>query len=98
MRKYDFESMGAIWEEHARSITEKGVFIAHSGNWDMWEYKGTVYSIPVYGSGCGASVWCNVSRLRAHLYGLQQICGYKSLIPIDWENVNREFLHGFGIA
>lgn len=41
MRKYDFESMGGIWEKEAREITEKGVLIAHSGNWDLWEYNGT---------------------------------------------------------
>lgn len=36
MRKYDFEKMGAMWKDDARKITENGVFIAHSGNWDMW--------------------------------------------------------------
>lgn len=98
MRKYDFESMGGIWEKEARKITEKGVLIAHSGNWDLWEYNGTVYSIPVIGSGAGASVWCSLSGLLAHLYRLRQICGYNTLIPTDWEDVNRDFLNGYGIA
>ena len=57
MGKYDFDSMGALWADQARQITEKGEFVAHSGNWDLWSYSGTVYSIPVMGSGCGASVW-----------------------------------------
>ena len=40
MKKYDFESMGGIWKNEARTITGKGVFIANSGNWDLWEYSG----------------------------------------------------------
>lgn len=98
MRKYDFEKMGGLWKDDARKITEKGVFIAHSGNWDLWEYNGIIYSIPVSGSGCGASVWCGLSSLRSHLYRLRQVCGYDALIPSDWENVNTDFLAGFGIA
>lgn len=98
MKKYDFEKMGAIWEVQARKITENGVFLASSGNWDLWEHGGTVYSIPVFGSGCGASVWCPLSGLRAHLYRLRQIFGSDSLIPKYWENVNRDFLSQFGIA
>lgn len=98
MEKYDFESMGCIWKDHAREITENGVFVAHSGKWDLWEYSGTVYSIPVSGSGCGASVWCPVSTLRAHLYRLRQICGHENLIPVAWENVNIRFLNSLGIA
>lgn len=47
MKKYDFDSMGALWANQARQITEKGEFVAHSGNWDLWSYSGTVYSIPV---------------------------------------------------
>ena len=50
MEKYDFEKMGGIWKDEARTITENGVFVANSGNWDLWEYSGTVYSIPVSGS------------------------------------------------
>ena len=50
--------MGAIWRDHARKIVENGVFIANDGsNWDLWEHNGIVYSIPVEGSGCDASVW-----------------------------------------
>ena len=98
MRKYDFEKMGGIWKDDARKITENGVFIAHSGNWDMWEYNGIIYSIPVSDSGAGASVWCGLSSLRSHLYRLRQIRGYDALIPADWENVNFNFLSVHGIA
>lgn len=97
-RKYDFETMGRIWKDEARKITENGVFVAHSGNWDLWEYDRIIYSIPVSGSGAGASVWCGLSSLRSHLYRLRQICGYNTLIPADWENVNTDFLAGFGIT
>lgn len=55
MRKYDFDKRGGLWADQAREITEKGEFVAHSGNWDLWSYSGAVYSIPVKGSGCGAS-------------------------------------------
>ena len=98
MKKYDFEKMGGIWKDDARKITENGVFIAHSGNWDLWEYNGTVYSIPVSGSGAGASIWCGLSSLRSHLFRLCQVRGYNTLIPSDWENVNFDFLLNFGIA
>lgn len=98
MKKYDFDKMGGIWANQAREITENGVFIAHSGNWDLWEYGGTVYSIPISGSGAGASVWCGLFSLRSHLYRLRQIRGYKNLIPADWENVNFDFLSAYGIA
>lgn len=43
----------------------------------------TVYSIPVSGSGCGASVWCSVGNLRRHLYRLRQIPGSLSIM-IFW--------------
>ncbi len=50
MRKYDFEKMGGIWKNEARTITEKGVFVATSGNGDLWEYSRMVYSglVPDY--------------------------------------------------
>lgn len=98
MKKCDFESMGDIWKDEARTITESGVFIANSGNWDMWEYSGMVYSIPVAGSGCGASIWCPVADLRRHLHRLRQVCGYSALIPHYWQSVNYDFLGGLGIA
>lgn len=98
MPRYDFETMGSIWKDEARTITEKGVFVASSGNWDLWEYSGTIYSIPIPGSGCGASVWCAASKLRRHLYRLRQICGYDPLIPPSWEDVNYNFLGGLMIA
>lgn len=98
MKKYDFEKMDEARKDDARKITENGVFIAHSGNWDMWEYNGIIYSIPVSGTGASASIWCGISSLRSHLYRLRQIRGYDSLIPTDWENVNTDFLAGFGIA
>lgn len=79
MKNYEFDRMGGIWEDEVRTITENGVFIANSSNWDLWEYSGTVYSIPV--SGCGASVWCAASKLRRHLHRLRQICGYSELVP-----------------
>lgn len=96
--KYNFDEMGGIWKDLARTITASGVFVAHSGNWDLWEYSGTVYSIPVPGSGCDASVWCAVSNLRRHLHRLRQICGCSGLIPDSWKNVNTEFLGGLRIA
>ena len=91
MEKYDFEKMGGIWKDEARTITENGVFVANSGNWDLWEYSWTVYSIPVSGSGCGASVWCPVAGLRgsspharyADILGLFRILGSMSII-IFW--------------
>ena len=98
MKKYDFDKMGGIWADEAQKITENGVFVAHSGNWDLWADDTAVYSIPVSGSGASASVWCGLSSLRSHLYRLRQIRGYKNLIPADWENVNTDFLAGFGIA
>ena len=98
MKKYNFAAMGGIWAEGARKIVEKGVFVAHSGNWDLWAYDGTVYSIPVAGSGAGASVWCALRELRRHLYYLRQVCGYADLVPEHWDHVNADFLRGFGIA
>ena len=98
MKKYDFEKMGSIWKDETRKITENGVFVAHSGNWDLWEYNSIIYSIPVAGSGASVSVWCGLSGLRAHLYRLRQICGYNALIPTGWENVNFDFLSAHGIA
>lgn len=98
MRKYDFDKMGGLWADQAREITEKGVFVVHSGNWDLWSYFGTVYSIPVKGSGCGASAWCALSNLRRHLYHLRNVCDYADLIPAYWEDVNRDFLKSYGIA
>ena len=92
MNKYDFEKMGGIWKDAAPKITQNGVFVANSGNWDLWEYSGTVYAIPVAGTGCAASVWCAVSNLRRHLCRLRQICKYSALIPPYWENVNADFL------
>lgn len=72
MKKYDFEKMGGIWKDDARKITENGVFVAHSGNWDLWEYNGIIYSIPVSGTGAGASgpVRSRAARLRKCLYCL----------------------------
>lgn len=96
--QYNFDEMGGIWKDQARTITTSGVFVAHSGNWDLWEYSETVYCIPVPGSGCHASVWCAVSGLRRHLYQLRQICGHSGLIPDSWENVNTDFLGGLGVA
>lgn len=96
-KQYDFESMGSIWANRAREITEKGVFIAHSGNWDMWEYQEILYSIPVCDSGCRASVWCKMSRLREHLLRLKHICRSDSLIPISWKNVNYKYLEKYGV-
>ena len=98
MRKYDFDKMGSLWADQAREITEKGEFVAHSGNWDLWSYSGNVYSIPVKGSGCGASAWCALSNLRRHLYHLRNVCSYADLIPAYWEDVNRAFLKSYGIA
>ena len=40
MNRYDFESMGGIWKDTAQKITQKGVFVAHDGSWDLWEYAG----------------------------------------------------------
>lgn len=98
MRKYDFDKMGGLWADRARQITEKGEFVAHSGNWDLWTYDGTVYSIPVMGSGCSASIWCPLSGLRRHLFNLRSICGYADLIPADWKEVNADLLRGLCIA
>ena len=98
MKKYDFKNMGNLWEDQARKITESGIFVASSGNWDLWAYNGIVYSIPVHGSSTGASVWCGLSSLRSHLYRLRQVCGYDTLIPRDWKNVNIDFLSDYGIA
>lgn len=98
MRKYDFDKMGGLWADQAREITERGVFVAHSGNWDLWSYSGTIYSIPVNESGCNASYWCALSCLRAHLFRLRQVRGYADLIPADWQDVNHDFLKSYGIA
>lgn len=98
MRKYDFDKMSGLWADQAREITEKGVFVAHAGNWDLWSYGGTVYSIPVNGSGCNASYWCALSGLRSHLFRLRQVCGYTDLIPAYWQDVNCDFLKSYGIA
>lgn len=97
MRKYDFEHMGALWADHARQIVEQGVFVANEGSWDMWAHNGTIYSLPVAGSGGSPSFWCAISHLRAHLYHLRAVCGYAELIPPDWENANVQFLSVLGI-
>lgn len=98
MRKYDFEKMSGLWKDEARKITENGVFVAHEGNWDLWAYDGMVYSIPVEGSGAGASCWCGLANLYHHLYHLSHVCNYNGMIPKYWENVNYDFLGKFGIA
>lgn len=97
MKKYDFEKMGGIWKNHARVITKKGVFVASSRNWDLWEYSGIVYSIPISGSGCSASSWCSVSRIKSHLQHLKNICGGVNIFPCDWENINFDFFKENGI-
>ena len=81
MKKYDFDSMGALWADRAREIVKNGIFVANSGGWDLWAYDGTVYAIPVKGSSGSASYWCALSQLRAHLFRLRTICRYNSLIP-----------------
>lgn len=98
MKKYDFEKMGKLWADEARKITESGVFVAHSGNWDLWEYGGIIYSIPVSGSGADVSIWCGLSSLRSHLFHLRQVIGYDTLIPTGWENVNFDFLAAYGVV
>lgn len=98
MRKYDFNAMGSIWKDQAREIARNGDFVAHNGHWDLWSYGGTVYALPISGSGCNASVWCAVSGLRRHLYHLRNVCGYADLIPADWEEVNTDYLKNLGIA
>lgn len=97
MKKYDFDSFNGIWKDHARSITSGGVFVAHESNWDLWIYNGMIYSIACAGSGASCSTWCNVSDLRKHLYYLRNVCGYASLIPPGWENVNNDLLIQYGI-
>lgn len=98
MAKYNFDKMGGIWADEAQKITENGIFIAHSGNWDLWADDTAVYSIPVSGSGAGASVWCGLSSFHSRLYRLRQVRGYSALIPADWKNVNFDFLSACGIA
>ena len=39
MKKYDFDSMGALWADRAREIVENGVFVANSGGWDLWAFS-----------------------------------------------------------
>lgn len=98
MNRYDFESMGGIWKDTAQKITKNGVFVARDGNWDLQEYAGTVYAIPVAGTGCAASVWCGVANIRRHLYRLRQVCGHSRLVPDSWQSVNYVFLGGLGIV
>lgn len=78
MKKYDFESFGGYWKDHAKKITSGGVFVAHESNWDLWLYNSMIYSIACAGSGASCSSWCKVSDLRKHLYYLRNVCGYAS--------------------
>ena len=64
--------MGALWADQAREIVKNGIFVANSGGWDLWAYDGTVYSIPVKGSGGSASYWCALSQLHTHLFRLRK--------------------------
>lgn len=69
----------------------------NDGSWDLWFYNKMIYSIACAGSGASCSSWCMVSDLRKHLYYLRNICGYVSLIPPSWENVNYDLLIQYGI-
>lgn len=62
--KYEFNKTGGIWANQAREITEKGEFVAHSGNW-------------IYGA---TAALFTVSRLKAPAVALPfgvpcPICG-----------------------
>ena len=79
-------------------IKDNGELIAiGSSNWDFYAYNNILWSIPKENSCAGASIWCGVKRLRAHLYGLSRIRNSKSLIPQDWQVVNGAFLSALGI-
>lgn len=85
-------------DNEIKIIKESGELIAVGGsNWDFYAYNNILWSIPKENSGAGASVWCGVKRLRAHLYGLSRIRNSKSLIPQDWQVVNGAFLSALGI-
>ena len=85
-------------DNEIKIIKENGELIAVGGsNWDFYLFNNILWSIPKENSGAGASVWCGVKSLRAHLYGLSRIRNSKSLIPQDWQVVNSAFLSALGI-
>lgn len=98
MGRYNFDEIGGFWGDRAKKIVENGVFVAHSGNWDLWLHDDFLYDIPIAGSGCDFSHYCAPKDLYKHLFHLRQVCKYDPLIPPMWENVNYEFLKTLGIA
>ena len=93
MRKY--ENMN----DYYNNVVNNGILVATtSGNWDFFTYNDILYSIPKAGTGAGASVWCGLKSLKAHLYSLSYRRGYDSIIPPDWTVENNDFFRSLGIA
>lgn len=86
-----------IWKETLENVLKNGVKICKEGeNWELWRSCDMIYSIPIV-SGCRPSYWCTTDKLREHLYHLRHVCGYNTLIPPAWENVNMTELNKLGI-
>lgn len=84
-------------------MNEKKLIARGAGNWDYYlsaPYKDgsqAVLYIAKPGTGCDSGIWCGVSRLRAHFCDLARICRRDSLVPSDWEIVDKGFFEKLGI-
>ena len=92
MRKYE------NIDNYYNNVVNNGILVATTGgNWDFFAYNDILYSIPKAGTGAGASIWCGLKSLRAHLYSLQSRLQYNELIPPHWEIIDHAFFRALGI-
>lgn len=78
-----------------------------SSNWDYYltppleDGSQAVYYKAKEGSGAGSGIYCSLKRLRSHLIHLANTkygSNWNSIIPDDWQIVDRQFFDSLGIA
>ena len=83
----------------------RGKIIATSNNWD---YKVTIYGdgsssidyIAKPESGCSSGIYCGIEMLKSHFTSLlryRKDKSNRSIIPEDWEVIDRSFFEFLGI-
>lgn len=77
-----------------------------SSNWDYYltppfaDGSQAVYYKAKENSGAGSGIWCSVKRLRSHLIHLANVVhgsNWNTMIPDDWNVVDKQFLVSLGI-
>lgn len=75
-------------------------------NWDYYtapqyaDGSQAVLYVAKEGSGCDTGIFCGVKKLRAHFIHLQNVIhgsNWSSMIPNDWNVVDRAFFEALGI-